>query len=103
MAKIICLTENSARRGSHFSGEHGLSFLIETGQNVLLFDTGQTAPVYANPDIGRPRYSRKADRFRFIGSPLSVEALAQLSKDELQILSQPTLKRSVHAYDRHAS
>jgi 7,8-dihydropterin-6-yl-methyl-4-(beta-D-ribofuranosyl)aminobenzene 5'-phosphate synthase len=128
MVKIICLTENSARRGSHFWGEHGLSFLIETGQNLLLFDTGQTAPVllhnlalldrslaqidavalshahndhtgglpvvlshrpglpvYANPDIGRPRYSRKAGRSRFIGSPLSVEALAQLADLRLSL------------------
>ena len=45
MAKITCITENTAARGSSFWGEHGLSFTIETEQGCVLFDTGQTAAV----------------------------------------------------------
>jgi 7,8-dihydropterin-6-yl-methyl-4-(beta-D-ribofuranosyl)aminobenzene 5'-phosphate synthase len=38
--KITALVENNAgRRG--LLAEHGLSFLIETGRNQVLFDTGQ--------------------------------------------------------------
>ncbi len=35
---ITCIVENTASGG--LLGEHGLSFLIETGKNSILFDTG---------------------------------------------------------------
>lgn len=128
MLKITCLVENTARRGSPFWGEHGLSFLIETGGGCVLFDTGQTGavllhnlalqsipvaeidaivlshahndhsgglpvllsrplevPLYASPDIGRPRFSRKEGRYRFIGLPLPVEALGHLADLRLHV------------------
>ena len=38
--KITVLTENTAGKGE-LRAEHGLSFLIESGRNKILFDTGQ--------------------------------------------------------------
>ena len=38
--KITILTENNA--GSHFLAEHGLSYLIETDNEKILFDTGHS-------------------------------------------------------------
>jgi 7,8-dihydropterin-6-yl-methyl-4-(beta-D-ribofuranosyl)aminobenzene 5'-phosphate synthase len=130
MVKITCVTENSAKTSSPFWGEHGLSFLIESGQGCVLFDTGQTAtillhnllllgktlddvdavvlshahndhtgglptvlaqrpglPVYANPDLGRARFSHKDGRYAFIGLPLPMDALAQLA--ELRLSAEP--------------
>ena len=134
MARITCITENTAQPSSPFWGEHGLSFFIESEQGCVLFDTGQTAtvllrnlmlsgksledidaivlshahndhtgglltvlaqrpglPLYASPDIGRPRFSRKDGRYRFIGLPLPMDALAQLanlrlSADPVEVL-----------------
>jgi 7,8-dihydropterin-6-yl-methyl-4-(beta-D-ribofuranosyl)aminobenzene 5'-phosphate synthase len=45
MKKIICVVENTARRGSPFWGEHGLSYVIESDHGCVLFDTGQTGSV----------------------------------------------------------
>jgi 7,8-dihydropterin-6-yl-methyl-4-(beta-D-ribofuranosyl)aminobenzene 5'-phosphate synthase len=134
MKQITCLINNTVQQGSPFWGEHGLSFLIETGQGRLLFDTGQTAAVllhnlalvglstdqieavvlshahndhtgglpallsrrpglavYASPDIGRPRYSRKEERYAFIGLPVPMAALAHqaelhLDADPVEVL-----------------
>ncbi len=44
-------------------------------------------PLYANPDVGRPRYSRKDDRYRYIGLPLPMEALAQLA--DVRLCDEP--------------
>lgn len=45
MKKIMCVVENSARRGSPFWGEHGLSYRIERDERAVLFDTGQSGAV----------------------------------------------------------
>ena len=45
MYKIICVVDNSARKGAGLKKEHGLSFWIETPQGNVLFDTGQTGGV----------------------------------------------------------
>lgn len=122
MLKITCVTENTAKPSSALWGEHGLSFLIETGDGRVLFDTGQTAtvlyhnlahlgvspsdldalalshahddhtgglhallaqrpglPLYACPDLGRARFSRKEGHYRYIGLPMPLEALAQMA------------------------
>ena len=130
MAKITCVTENTALFGSPFWGEHGISFCIETDRGRVLFDTGQTAaillhnlallgkslndfdaivlshahndhtgglsavlaqrpglPLYASPDLARPRFTRKDGRYRFIGLPLPMDALAQLA--DLHLSAEP--------------
>jgi 7,8-dihydropterin-6-yl-methyl-4-(beta-D-ribofuranosyl)aminobenzene 5'-phosphate synthase len=127
---ITCITENTAMRGSSFWGEHGLSFLIETADGRLLFDTGQTSAVllhnmallglspqdidavalshahndhtgglpailairpelrlFANADLGRPRFSRKEDRYQPIGMPLTIEQLAYSA--DLHLSAEP--------------
>lgn len=43
--KITCVVDNTAKRSSHFWGEHGLAFLIEAEGNRVLFDTGQSGKV----------------------------------------------------------
>ena len=43
--KITCLVDNAVKPGSSLWGEHGLSFLIESGRHSLLFDTGATGTV----------------------------------------------------------
>jgi 7,8-dihydropterin-6-yl-methyl-4-(beta-D-ribofuranosyl)aminobenzene 5'-phosphate synthase len=43
--RITCLVDNTARRSSHLWAEHGLAFLIETGTDRVLFDTGQSGTV----------------------------------------------------------
>ena len=40
MVKLTCLVDNSVGPGSPFWGEHGLAFLVETGEGRVLFDTG---------------------------------------------------------------
>lgn len=47
--KITVLAENTARKRGLLA-EHGLSFLIETGQHRLLFDTGQGLALRHNTD-----------------------------------------------------
>jgi 7,8-dihydropterin-6-yl-methyl-4-(beta-D-ribofuranosyl)aminobenzene 5'-phosphate synthase len=131
MTTITCITENTATRGSALWGEHGISFLIETPDGRVLFDTGQTSavllhnmalldislrtvdalvlshahndhtgglpvvlaqrpglPLYASPDIGRPRFSRsKENRYHPIGMPLTGEALAHFA--DLRLHAEP--------------
>jgi 7,8-dihydropterin-6-yl-methyl-4-(beta-D-ribofuranosyl)aminobenzene 5'-phosphate synthase len=48
MKKITCVTDNAVQHSARFWGEHGLSFLIETDQGNVLFDTGQTEAVLAH-------------------------------------------------------
>jgi 7,8-dihydropterin-6-yl-methyl-4-(beta-D-ribofuranosyl)aminobenzene 5'-phosphate synthase len=43
--RVICLVDNAVQRSSLFWGEHGLSFLIEVGENRILFDTGLSGTV----------------------------------------------------------
>lgn len=43
--KITCLVDNSVEHGTRLWGEHGLSFLIETHDGRLLFDTGASGSV----------------------------------------------------------
>ncbi len=45
MTRIVCVVDNAVQQGSRFWGEHGLSFLIETGQGGILFDTGRSEEV----------------------------------------------------------
>ena len=45
MKKIICVVDNAVKRSSHFWGEHGLSFWIDSGEKVVLFDSGQSGSV----------------------------------------------------------
>jgi len=44
-------------------------------------------PLYANADLGRPRYSRKDGRYQPIGMPYTIEELAYLS--DLHLSSEP--------------
>lgn len=49
---ITTLTENTVYMGPKgLKGEHGLSFLIETGGRKVLFDTGQTSLFAKNAEI----------------------------------------------------
>jgi 7,8-dihydropterin-6-yl-methyl-4-(beta-D-ribofuranosyl)aminobenzene 5'-phosphate synthase len=43
--KITCLVDNAVQLSSGFWGEHGLAYLIETGGERVLFDTGQSGTV----------------------------------------------------------
>ena len=45
IARVVCLVDNAAQRGSRLWGEHGLAFLIETELGCVLFDTGQSGTV----------------------------------------------------------
>ncbi len=59
MITIRCVVDNSVLRGSKLWGEHGVSFLIETSNGQVLFDTGQSGEVLAHNaalmdiDLGR--------------------------------------------------
>jgi 7,8-dihydropterin-6-yl-methyl-4-(beta-D-ribofuranosyl)aminobenzene 5'-phosphate synthase len=46
MKQIICVIDNAVQHASPYWGEHGLSFLIETDDGCLLFDTGSTDAVF---------------------------------------------------------
>ena len=48
MKKITCVIDNTVQHSSRFWGEHGLSFLIETDNGSILFDTGQTEVVLSH-------------------------------------------------------
>lgn len=54
---------------SHAHNDH-------TGGLPVVLSHRPGIPLYANPDIGRARFSRKNDRSRYIGMPLTAEALA---------------------------
>lgn len=47
-ARLICVVNDKVGEGSMLRAEHGVSFWIETGQGVVLFDTGQTAEVFTH-------------------------------------------------------
>ncbi|MDD2381013.1 MAG: hypothetical protein PHV35_04875, partial [Mariniphaga sp.] len=44
--KIYILTENCA--GGHFLAEHGLSYLIQIDEQMILFDTGSSVVFLKN-------------------------------------------------------
>jgi 7,8-dihydropterin-6-yl-methyl-4-(beta-D-ribofuranosyl)aminobenzene 5'-phosphate synthase len=46
--KLICVLNDNVPPDSNLHCEHGLSFWIENEDNVLLFDTGQTASVLSH-------------------------------------------------------
>ena len=120
MKKITCVIDNAVQHGSSFWGEHGLSFLIETDNGNILFDTGQTEavlshnlrllgdaprgtmalalshahvdhtgglaaalalkpglPLYASPDLFRPRYTIRGSEYKSIGLAMTRDELAQ--------------------------
>ncbi len=130
MVKVTCIVDNTARRGSAFWGEHGLSFHIETDKGSALLDTGRSEavflhnlgllgkhprdvdalilshahydhtgavdtvltlhpglPLFASPEILRPRFSHRGGVRKSIGLPLSQEELARRS--ELRLSAQP--------------
>lgn len=43
--RLTCVVDNSVEAGSALWGEHGLSFIIEAGEEKVLFDTGQSGDV----------------------------------------------------------
>jgi 7,8-dihydropterin-6-yl-methyl-4-(beta-D-ribofuranosyl)aminobenzene 5'-phosphate synthase len=43
--QLTCVVDNSVRTASSFWGEHGVAFMIETGDGTVLFDTGQSGTV----------------------------------------------------------
>lgn len=46
--KIVCVVENEACHESKLQSEHGLSFWIDTPNGAVLFDTGQSVPVFSH-------------------------------------------------------
>ena len=46
--KITCVVNDTALSDTDLRSEHGLSFWIETGQGIVLFDTGQTSEVLSH-------------------------------------------------------
>ena len=130
MKKIICVVDNTVKRSSHFWGEHGLSFWIDSGERVVLFDSGQSGsvlihnlielglhsqevvalslshahydhsgglesiiadnpglPLYANPDLLRPRFSLQDGDYVDIGMPFNRRQLTQLT--DLRLSAEP--------------
>jgi len=45
---ITCLCDNNVMLSSHLKGEHGISFYIDNGSEVVLFDTGQSFDVLSH-------------------------------------------------------
>jgi len=43
--RVTCIVDDAVDGHSHFWGEHGVSFLIETAHGRVLFDTGQSGTV----------------------------------------------------------
>ena len=130
MKKIICVVDNAVKRSSRFWGEHGLSFWIDSGEKVVLFDSGQSGsvlihnlddlglhsqevvaltlshahydhsgglesifadnpglPLYANPDLFRPRFSLQDGDYVDIGMPYNRQQLTQLT--DLHLSAEP--------------
>lgn len=58
-----------------------------TGGLPTLLANRPGLPVYASPDVGRPRFSQKEGRFRFIGLPLPLAGVAELA--ELRLRAEP--------------
>lgn len=46
--KLTCLVDNAVQPSSGFWGEHGLAYLVETNDQRILFDTGQSGTVLAH-------------------------------------------------------
>ncbi|NJN97384.1 MAG: MBL fold metallo-hydrolase [Anaerolineales bacterium] len=65
---------------SHAHNDH-------TGGLPVILSHRSGLPVYASPDIGRPRFSRKEGRYRFIGLPLTMEAITHLA--DLRLSQEP--------------
>jgi len=62
--KITCLVDNAVQLSSALWGEHGLAYLIETGGQRVLFDTGSSGTVLLH-------------NLKLLGiDPLSIDALA---------------------------
>ena len=51
MARLTILIENTKPEGSKLVAEHGLSFLVETGQTRFIFDCGHTGAAFDNAKI----------------------------------------------------
>ena len=45
---ITCIVDNKAKSHSNLLSEHGLSFLIKSNNEVVMFDTGKTEEVFIN-------------------------------------------------------
>jgi 7,8-dihydropterin-6-yl-methyl-4-(beta-D-ribofuranosyl)aminobenzene 5'-phosphate synthase len=45
IGKITCVVDNAVQSSSRLWGEHGVAFLVETGDERVLFDTGQSGAV----------------------------------------------------------
>lgn len=65
---------------SHAHNDH-------TGGLPAILQQQPGLPVYANADLGRPRYSVKDGRHHHIGMPLSIEALARFA--DLRLSADP--------------
>ncbi|MBN1785867.1 MAG: MBL fold metallo-hydrolase [Candidatus Methanofastidiosa archaeon] len=46
--KISCICDNNVKLSSHLLGEHGISFHIDDGKDMMLFDTGQSYHVLSH-------------------------------------------------------
>ena len=65
---------------SHAHNDH-------TGGLPAILSLRPGLPLYANPDIGRPRYSRRGDRYHYIGLPMPLDALGRLV--DLRLSAEP--------------
>lgn len=65
---------------SHAHNDH-------TGGLPTVLSLRPGVPLYASPDLGRPRYSYRDGRYRFIGLPLPLDALGQLA--DLRLSAEP--------------
>ncbi len=65
---------------SHAHNDH-------TGGLPMILQQQPGLPVYANADLGRPRYSVKNGRYHNIGMPISIEALKMFA--DLRLSAEP--------------